>query len=149
MGDDAPQDTPQQDWWEAFPEPKAECTRTDPAIISKLIEVNAALGKNAKRDFLLVDVRRTDWEGGTISTSINLPAHTFYQTRPQVYQLVKQAGIKRIIFYCGKYFIVPRGYSNPSLIILQGAPMAVVHDAPGGCRTTSTRLVKLTSRLKF
>jgi hypothetical protein len=149
MGDDAPQDTPQQAWWDAFPEPKAECPRTDPAIISKLIEVNAALGKNAKRDFLLVDVRRTDWEGGTIATSINLPAHTFYQTRPQVYQLVKQAGVKRIIFYCGKYFIFSRGYSNMLLIILQEAPMAEVHDALGGCKTTLTRLKRLTSRLRF
>ncbi|KAF5627170.1 arsenate reductase [Fusarium sp. NRRL 25303] len=101
MGEDAPQDTPQKQWWEEFPEPKAECPRTDPSIVAKLIEVNAASGKNAHRDFLLVDVRRTDWEGGTIATSINLPAHTMYQTRPQIYQLVKQAGIKRIIFYCG------------------------------------------------
>ncbi|CCT62925.1 related to arsenate reductase (Arc2) [Fusarium fujikuroi] len=101
MGEDAPQDTPQKQWWEEFPEPKAECPRTDPSIVAKLIEVNAASGRNAHRDFLLVDVRRTDWEGGTIATSINLPAHTLYQTRPQIYQLVKQAGIKRIIFYCG------------------------------------------------
>ncbi|CVK84675.1 related to arsenate reductase (Arc2) [Fusarium mangiferae] len=101
MGEDAPQDTPQKQWWEEFPEPKAECPRTDPSIVAKLIEVNAASGKNAHRDFLLVDVRRTDWEGGTIATSINLPAHTLYQTRPQIYQLAKQAGIKRIIFYCG------------------------------------------------
>ncbi|KAF5988277.1 arsenate reductase (Arc2) [Fusarium coicis] len=101
MGEDAPQDTPQKQWWEEFPEPKAECPRTDPSIVAKLIEVNAASGKNAHRDFLLVDVRRTDWEGGTIATSINFPAHTLYQTRPQIYQLVKQAGIKRIIFYCG------------------------------------------------
>ncbi|KAH7219311.1 hypothetical protein NOF04DRAFT_1268468 [Fusarium oxysporum II5] len=92
MGEDAPQDTPQKQWWEEFPEPKAECPRTDPSIVAKLIEVNAASGKNAQRDFLLVDVRRTDWEGGTIATSINLPAHTLYQTRPQIYQLVKQAG---------------------------------------------------------
>ncbi|KAG5750303.1 hypothetical protein H9Q69_007756 [Fusarium xylarioides] len=101
MGEDAPQDTPQKQWWEEFPEPKAECPRTDPSIVAKLIEVNVASGKNAHRDSLLVDVRRTDWEGGTIATSINLPAHTLYQTRPQIYQLVKQAGIKRIIFYCG------------------------------------------------
>ncbi|KAG9507990.1 hypothetical protein J7337_001547 [Fusarium musae] len=101
MGEDAPQDTPQKQWWEEFPEPKAKCPRTDPSIVAKLIEVNAASGKNAHREFLLVDVRRTDWEGGTITTSVNLPAHTLYQTRPQIYQLVKQAGIKRIIFYCG------------------------------------------------
>ncbi|KAK1764733.1 Rhodanese-like domain-containing protein [Phialemonium atrogriseum] len=53
------------------------------------------------RDFLLVDVRRTDWTGGTIASSINLPAHSLYPTRKIIYDLCKQAGIKRIIFYCG------------------------------------------------
>lgn len=58
--------------------------------------------QNKPRDFLLVDVRRTDYEGGTVKTSINLPAHSLYQTRPVIYQLCKQAGIRYIIFYCGE-----------------------------------------------
>ncbi|KAI8719509.1 Rhodanese domain-containing protein [Fusarium sp. LHS14.1] len=99
MTSDAPQATPQ--WWEAFPEAKASCPRVEAAEVAGLIEKNTTAGKGATRDFLLVDVRRTDWEGGTVATSINFPAHTFYQTRPVIYQLCKQAGIRRIIFYCG------------------------------------------------
>ena len=67
-----------------------------------MLEADEAVRADAKRDFLLVDVRRTDWEGGTIKTSINFPAQTLYQTRPVIYRLCKQAGIKKIIFYCGK-----------------------------------------------
>lgn len=98
--DAPPQATPQ--WWEAFPEAKASCPRVEAAEVAGLIEKNAAAGEGATRDFLLVDVRRTDWEGGTVATSINFPAHTLYQTRPVIHQLCKQAGIRRIIFYCGE-----------------------------------------------
>lgn len=68
----------------------------------ELLENDMAAGESAKRQFLLVDVRQVDWEGGTITTSINLPAQSFYQTRPVVYRLCKQAGIETIIFYCGE-----------------------------------------------
>lgn len=91
-------------WWAAFPEPKAPCHRLEPADVMQLLESHSSLGPHFERSFLLVDVRRTDWEGGTVATSINLPAHTLYQTRPVIYQLCKQAGIKTIIFYCGKGF---------------------------------------------
>ncbi|KAL2675354.1 hypothetical protein Neosp_011538 [[Neocosmospora] mangrovei] len=111
MASDAPQATPQ--WWEAFPEAKASCPRVEAAEVAGLIEKNAAAGKGATRDFLLVDVRRTDWEGGTVATSINFPAHTFYQTRPVIYQLCKQAGIRRIIFYCGEQSISNRPSQSP------------------------------------
>lgn len=67
--------------------------------------VAGAQGSSSNRDFLLVDVRRTDWEGGTVATSINLPEQSFYQTRPAVYRLCKQAGIKRVIFYCGEFSV--------------------------------------------
>jgi len=52
-------------------------------------------------EFLLVDVRRTDWEGGTIKTSINLPAQSFYQSRKPLFDLCDRASIKQVIFYCG------------------------------------------------
>lgn len=91
------------DWWAAFPEVQSECPRLEPSEVKQLIEEDpSASSKDGKRSFLLVDVRRTDYEGGTVSTSINLPAHSFYQTRPVVYQLCKQAGIQKIIFYCGE-----------------------------------------------
>ncbi|KAI5467462.1 Rhodanese-like domain-containing protein [Mariannaea sp. PMI_226] len=90
-----------QQWWQAFPEAKASCSLVEASEVAALLEEALAAGHSGSRDFLLVDVRRTDWEGGTVATSINFPAHTFYQTRPTIYQLCKQAGIKRIIFYCG------------------------------------------------
>ena len=98
------QDQTQRDespWWAAFPAPKAQCDSVEPEQVLQMLEAQAEKPVSSTRDFLLVDVRRNDWEGGTISTSINLPAQTLYQTRPVIYQLVKQAGIKRVIFYCG------------------------------------------------
>lgn len=99
----------QQPWWAAFPAPKSDCPSLDPAEVLKLLDEG---GKDAvtPKDWLLVDVRRTDWEGGTIATSINLPAHTLYQTRSVVYDLCKRAGVKRIIFYCGSCSHGGRGW---------------------------------------
>lgn len=89
-------------WWAGFSEVKASCRRMEASQVKELLEADEAAGSNAEREFLLVDVRRTDWGGGTIKTSINFPAQSLYQTRPVIYQLCKQAGIKNIIFYCGK-----------------------------------------------
>lgn len=86
-------------WWAAFPEPKARCESVEASEVADLVEKQTAGGP---RDFLLVDVRRTDWTGGTVTSSINLPAHSFYPTRGIIYDLCKQAGIKRVIFYCGQ-----------------------------------------------
>jgi arsenical-resistance protein 2 len=54
------------------------------------------------RTFLLVDVRRTDWEGGTIKTSLNLPAQSFHQTRKTLFDLLERGGFEKVIFYCGE-----------------------------------------------
>ncbi|CAM1504377.1 Fc.00g019680.m01.CDS01 [Cosmosporella sp. VM-42] len=101
MASSAPQDTPPSQWWDAFPEAQSSVPRIEASEVKDLLEKASAADSRPTRDFLLVDVRRTDWEGGTVASSINLPAHTFYQTRPVVYQLCKQASIKKIIFYCG------------------------------------------------
>ncbi|KAK5992620.1 hypothetical protein PT974_06034 [Cladobotryum mycophilum] len=84
-----------------IPQPQAACSFIEASEVMQLLEDVSATARHKTRDFLLVDVRRTDWEGGTITTSINFPAQSFYQTRSTVYQLCKQAGIKRVIFYCG------------------------------------------------
>lgn len=81
------------DWTDAFPAP-----RTTAPIISR----EEALSDISSPDLLIVDVRRTDYEGGTIKGSINLPAHSFYMNRAVLYDLCKRAGIKRVAFYCGK-----------------------------------------------
>lgn len=95
MAEDQKEEAP---WWAAFPAPKAKCEDIPADEVFQLLQTHVP---GAQRDFLLIDVRRTDWEGGTISTSINLPAHTLYPTRAAIYQLVKQAGVSRVIFYCG------------------------------------------------
>jgi arsenical-resistance protein 2 len=100
-----PQATDTPPWWASLPEVQSSCRYLESSDVLQLLAENAASSSADKnRDFLLVDVRRSDWEGGTISTSINLPAQSFYQTRPVVYQLCRQAGIKTIIFYCGEPF---------------------------------------------
>lgn len=88
-------------WYAAFGEPKAQVGSVSAETVLADLEAQPLSAANVRRRFLLVDVRRTDWEGGTIASSINLPAHTLFQTRPIIYQLCKQAGVEQVIFYCG------------------------------------------------
>ncbi|KAF4635016.1 hypothetical protein G7Y89_g3080 [Cudoniella acicularis] len=94
------QEPPQQkEWWEAFPAPKAKCDEvTAEEVMGYFDDMDL---KPSPREFLLVDVRRTDWEGGTIKTSLNLPAQSFYQARKTLLDLCERASIKKVIFYCG------------------------------------------------
>ena len=80
-------------WTDAFPAP-----RTTAPVLSR----EEALSDLSSPDLLIVDVRRTDYEGGTVRGSINLPAHSFYMNRGVLYDLCKRAGVKRVVFYCGK-----------------------------------------------
>ena len=50
---------------------------------------------------LLVDVRRTDYEGGTIRGSINIPAQGFWWNKGMLYELAYKAGMEWVVFYCG------------------------------------------------
>ncbi|KAG9245719.1 Rhodanese-like domain-containing protein [Calycina marina] len=86
-------------WHAAFPVPRA----TVPEITSdELMKKFDGMDIEPKpRDFLLVDVRRIDWEGGTIIGSLNLPAQSFWQSRKMLLDLCDRAGIKQVIFYCG------------------------------------------------
>ncbi|KAM7187493.1 oxidoreductase [Naviculisporaceae sp. PSN 640] len=86
-------------WYAAFPPPKTSPVATIPReeVLAMLKDENLVSGKN----YVLVDLRRTDFEGGTIRGSINLPAQSFYTTLPTVYSLFKASGVKQVIFYCG------------------------------------------------
>lgn len=86
-------DALKSNWHDAFPAPRI----TAPIITRE--EVLSALNS---ADLLLVDVRRTDFEGGTIRGSLNLPAHSFYMNRAVLFDLCKRAGVKKVAFYCGK-----------------------------------------------
>lgn len=86
-------------WHAAFP-----ATKSNPDSVSKE-ELLAWLkeGQEGGKDFVLVDLRRTDYEGGTIRGSINLPAQSLYPTIPYLYNLFKAAGIKKVMWYCGEF----------------------------------------------
>jgi arsenical-resistance protein 2 len=85
-------DAPKSNWYDAFPAPG----RTAP-----LLPREATLPTLSSEDLLLVDVRRTDYEGGTIRGSLNLPAQSFYMNRGVLYDLCTRAGVKQVAFYCG------------------------------------------------
>ena len=84
-------------WWTAFPEPQSQPDQIPADQVLALLEAEGA----QPREYLLVDVRRTDCNGGTVTSSINLPAHSFYPTRKTLYDLCTRAGIRKVIFYCG------------------------------------------------
>ncbi|KAF2662976.1 hypothetical protein K491DRAFT_700104 [Lophiostoma macrostomum CBS 122681] len=70
-------------WYDAFPAPG----RTAPSISRDNV-----LPTLSSPELLLVDVRRTDYEGGTIKGSINLPAQSFYTNRAVLYDLSSSGG---------------------------------------------------------
>ncbi|KAI0875600.1 Rhodanese-like domain-containing protein [Hypoxylon argillaceum] len=88
---------PDQPWHAAFPVPKT----TEPASFTREEVSDKLRTGGISRDFILVDVRRNDYEGGTIRGAINLPAQTLFPTIPALYQLFKNASIRQIIWYCG------------------------------------------------
>ncbi|EGS18384.1 rhodanese-like domain-containing protein [Thermochaetoides thermophila DSM 1495] len=90
----APSATP---WWAAYPEPQSKPARISREEVLQMLKTKS-LGE---RDFILVDVRRNDFEGGTVQGSINLPAQSLYPTIASVYTVFKAAGVKKAIFYCG------------------------------------------------
>jgi arsenical-resistance protein 2 len=87
---------PSGSWTDAFPAPR---------ITAPTISREEALSDISSPDLLIVDVRRTDYEGGAIRGSINLPAQSFYMNRGVLYDLCIRAGVKRVAFYCGKSIV--------------------------------------------
>jgi hypothetical protein len=90
-------EAPKSNWYDAFPPPR----HTAP-----LLPREVALSSLSSPELLLVDVRRTDFEGGTIKGSLNLPAHSFFMNRRVLYNLCKRAGVKQIAFYCGEWYLL-------------------------------------------
>ncbi|OQE08867.1 hypothetical protein PENVUL_c008G02155 [Penicillium vulpinum] len=58
-------------------------------------------GKKIGKDFVLVDLRRTDFEGGTIRGSLNLPAESLFPTVPTLYSILSQGRVANVVWYCG------------------------------------------------
>jgi len=83
-------------WYAAYPAVKGEVKGMTRDAVLKLLK-----SEEAGKTFVLVDVRRADHEGGTIRGSINLPAQSLYPTIPTLYTLLKAAGVKKVLWYCG------------------------------------------------
>ncbi|CAG8887035.1 unnamed protein product [Penicillium egyptiacum] len=84
-------------WHAAYPAPRGAASSISREELLQWIRD----GKQAGKDFVLVDLRRTDYEGGTIQGSLNLPAQSLYPTIPTLYSLVSNSSVKYVIWYCG------------------------------------------------
>ena len=89
-------------WYTHFPAPKSA-----PGWLPQrelLTWLQAGAGRAALvpgRDFLLVDLRRNDHAGGTITGSLNLPAQSLWWSLPVVYELGMKMRTRKVVFYCG------------------------------------------------
>ena len=110
-------------WHEAYPSPR---TQSPPTVTREELLQWLQEGKKNGLDLLLVDLRRTDHEvnstarvtqhngdqvliggrQGSIRGSINLPAQSLYHSLPTLSTVCQNAGIKTMIWYCGKHFIM-------------------------------------------
>ncbi|KAK0629524.1 Rhodanese-like domain-containing protein [Bombardia bombarda] len=101
---DEPKNEPQFPWHAAYPAPKSEAVTISREEVLQMMKRSSGKGQDeqgAKMDFVLVDLRRNDFEGGTIRGSINLPAQSLHPTLPTVYSMFKSAGVRQVIWYCG------------------------------------------------
>ncbi|KAH8155734.1 uncharacterized protein LAJ45_00744 [Morchella importuna] len=88
----------QKPWHASYPKPVSTAVFLPQETVLEWMESSE---KVPGRDFVLVDLRRMDHEGGTIRDSINLPAQTMYHSIPALYNLLTAAGVQAIVFYCG------------------------------------------------
>ncbi|KAF9774791.1 hypothetical protein IL306_007175 [Fusarium sp. DS 682] len=118
-------------WHAVYPAPEHQpggLTRDE--VLKLMKEVSSV----TEQDFVLIDLRRNDHEGGTIRGSINLPAQSLYPTIPKLYGVFKAASLRKIIWYCSSSrgrgtraagwfsdYIANRGDSEmKSLVLLEG-----------------------------
>ncbi|KAJ7770580.1 Rhodanese-like domain-containing protein [Mycena metata] len=81
------------DWHAAFPSP----TSTPGSITADELAV-IMREKVLMRDYIVVDVRRTDFEGAFIAGCLNLPAHSLYPTLSTVVALLSPVPL--VVFHC-------------------------------------------------
>ncbi|KAJ7039868.1 Rhodanese-like domain-containing protein [Mycena alexandri] len=81
------------DWHAAFPSPTSTPASITPDELAVFIRE-----KELMRDYIVVDVRRTDFEGAFIAGALNLPAHSFYPTLSTVVTLLSPVPL--VVFHC-------------------------------------------------
>lgn len=95
-GQDPAARQPEKPWHEAYPPPQATPSSITPSLLMGLIYKSTGTP-----EYVLIDVRRNDHEGGTILSSINLPAQSLHPSITVLLDLFAAAGVKYIISYCG------------------------------------------------
>ncbi|KAF8605085.1 hypothetical protein BDV93DRAFT_537565 [Ceratobasidium sp. AG-I] len=89
-------------WHAAFPIPSFDIPRMGAEVLAEMITQ-----KVVGVDYIVVDVRRTDFESAFIKGAINLPAHSFYPTLPTIATLLSP--IPSVIFHCNSCSETGRG----------------------------------------
>ncbi|KAG8986435.1 hypothetical protein FRB90_003999, partial [Tulasnella sp. 427] len=143
-------------WYAIFPDPLSTPQAITPEGLATLLRHNAVtLGK----DFLIIDVRRVDFEVACIRGAINLPAHSFYQTLPGIIAVISH--VPKVIFHCNSCKAGGRGprtaawYADElkkhgkgdqadNVFVLEGGMKAWV-SAYGGDENLTTKLPHLSS----
>ncbi|KAF8326073.1 uncharacterized protein EI90DRAFT_3071408 [Cantharellus anzutake] len=91
-------------WHAKLPTPSFDARRVEPEYLVDLMR-NPQL--KAGVDYIVVDVRRQDFEHVAISNAINLPAHSFYPTLPTATTILSRIPI--VVFHCGACGAISRG----------------------------------------
>ena len=132
----AQQDPPP--WWTFLPSPAAtpnsislqDMCALVRAYLSRSPSSRPAAPPSPSKDWLLVDVRRTDFEGGTVATSVNFPAQSLYHTRRAVWDVCRAGGVRKVVFFCGEW---RREDSSRGARVNRGGLVAKVPELRGFC----------------
>ncbi|PVG04094.1 Rhodanese-like protein [Serendipita vermifera] len=94
----------QQPWPASLPEPVSKPKHITPEELKAIITKEGAV---SGRDYIVVDVRRTDFENAFIKGAVNLPAQSFYQTLPTTATVL--GNTPQVIFHCNHCTPTGRG----------------------------------------
>jgi len=92
----------QSPWHSKYPTPSFEHRRIGPKDLADMIRE-----KKAGIDFIVVDVRRTDFEKSFIKHALNLPAHSFFPTVSSIVTILSPIPI--VVFHCNNCGETGRG----------------------------------------
>ncbi|QIW95754.1 hypothetical protein AMS68_001272 [Peltaster fructicola] len=81
-------------WYDAFPAPRLTAEVMPQRRAFMVLSMRIA-------SMLIIDVRRTDYEGGSIRGSLNIPAQGLWWNRGMLYELAYKAGMEWVVFTCG------------------------------------------------
>ena len=84
----------EQPWHAAFPEPTMTAEIMPQRRAMMILSMKIA-------SMLIIDVRRVDYEGGSIRGSLNIPAQGFWWNRGMLYELAYKSDMEWVVFTCG------------------------------------------------